>query len=73
MLQPRVKSPSPWLLLTAPELFSKHDHTIVSDLSDLDTGPAIALEIRILMAQPQANWPVLLKVSHHSPPSKPID
>nr|CAD7265349.1 unnamed protein product [Timema shepardi] len=48
-------SPAPWFVLTSPHLFSGPDN----HLSD---GAAVALELSVLAAQPQASWPLLLKV-----------
>nr|CAD7203594.1 unnamed protein product [Timema douglasi] len=47
-------SPAPWFVLTSPHLFSGPDN----HLSD---GAAVALELSVLAAQPQASWPLLLK------------
>nr|CAD7424866.1 unnamed protein product [Timema monikensis] len=48
-------SPAPWFVLTSPHLFSGPEN----HLSD---GAAVALELSVLAAQPQASWPLLLKV-----------
>lgn len=51
--------PAPWLVLTSPHLFPVPQ----TNISDLPDGPAIALELSVLVAQPQASWPLLLKVT----------
>ncbi|XP_021923191.1 uncharacterized protein LOC110831470 isoform X2 [Zootermopsis nevadensis] len=51
-------APAPWLVLTSPHLFPVHQSTN----SNLPDGSAIALELSLLVAQPQASWPLLLKV-----------
>ncbi|XP_069686623.1 uncharacterized protein KIAA0825 [Periplaneta americana] len=53
-----ASAPTPWLVLTSPHLFPS-PHCNVRDLPD---APAIALELSVLVAQPQASWPLLLKV-----------
>lgn len=50
-------APAPWLVLTS-HLFPDPR----SNFGDLTDGPAIALELSVLVAQPQASWPLLLKV-----------
>ncbi|XP_068085155.1 uncharacterized protein KIAA0825 [Anabrus simplex] len=51
-------SPSPWFVLTSPHLFPSN----TSNIRKLPDGPAIALELSVLVAQPQASWTLLLKV-----------
>ncbi|PSN52582.1 hypothetical protein C0J52_13082 [Blattella germanica] len=51
-------APAPWLVLTSPDLFSAPGVNI----NNLPDGPAIALEISVLVSQPQALWSLLLKV-----------
>jgi len=52
-------APAPWLVLTSPHLFPAPQ----TNIDDLPDGPAIALELSVLVAQPQASWPLLLKVT----------
>lgn len=52
-------APSPWLVVTSPQLFPVPQ----TNIGDLPDGPAIALELSVLVAQPQASWPLLLKVT----------
>ncbi|XP_063226747.1 uncharacterized protein LOC134533250 isoform X2 [Bacillus rossius redtenbacheri] len=46
---------APWFTLTSPDLFP-------DPRAELRDGAAVALELSVLAAQPQACWPVLLKV-----------
>ncbi|CAG2058077.1 unnamed protein product [Timema podura] len=57
-------SPAPWFVLTSPHLFSGPEN----HLSD---GAAVALELSVLAAQPQASWPLLLK--EKPPPVHPTE
>lgn len=52
-------APAPWLVLTSPYLFPVRQ----TNIGDLPDGPAIALELSVLVAQPQSSWPLLLKVT----------
>jgi hypothetical protein len=52
-------APAPWLVLTSPHLFPVPQ----ANTGDLPDEPAIALELSVLVAQPQASWPLLLKVT----------
>lgn len=49
---------APWMLLVAPELQLVN----FNGLSDLPDGCAIFLELKVLTAQPQPSYPLLLKV-----------
>lgn len=60
MLLPR-RGPAPWLVITSPHLLPPSSENIDS-LMQLPDGPAIAIEIKVLRAQPQPDWCQLMKV-----------
>lgn len=59
----RISLPSPWIIFALPKCFpinqSGHWATRCSDFS---ANTAIALELKILLNSPQANWSLLLKI-----------
>lgn len=54
----RVESFSPWIVLICPEL----GKTYVRRVNDLPHGCAVSLELKVLVAQPQPSYPLLLEV-----------
>ncbi|XP_046736558.1 uncharacterized protein LOC124405560 isoform X4 [Diprion similis] len=60
MLLPR-RGPAPWLIISSPHLLPPSSENI-DNLKQLADGPAIALEIKILGAQPQPDWGQLMKI-----------
>lgn len=61
ILRSRSAGPSPWIVFGLPHIFP-HYPKCVSKLSDIKNEAAIALEIFVMLAQPQPNWALLLKV-----------
>ncbi|KAK4881862.1 hypothetical protein RN001_005181 [Aquatica leii] len=57
----RAASPSPWVTIALPHILPHYPKGIVK-LDDLKDNFAIALEIIGMLAQPQPNWALLLKV-----------
>lgn len=55
--------PSLWYILSMPHLFptNSSDRTVLS-CKDLSSATAIALELYVLLSQPQPLWPLLIKV-----------
>lgn len=60
----RNAGPSPWIVFTSPQLFPEYPINI-TQFSDVKPETAIALELSVLLIQPQPNWSLLLKVSIH--------
>lgn len=63
MFGSRLGLPSPWIIFALPKYFpvSQSGHW-ASRCSDFSTNTAIALELKILLNSPQANWSLLLKI-----------
>ncbi|GLG96394.1 Uncharacterized protein GBIM_03390 [Gryllus bimaculatus] len=59
--------PAAWFVLTAPHLFGGDSASpgAAAPVGQLADGPAIALELTVLVAQPQASWPLLLRGIFH--------
>ncbi|XP_063912179.1 uncharacterized protein LOC135129022 isoform X1 [Zophobas morio] len=53
--------PAPWIIFALPNIFKVHPKNTLR-MSDLPPNIAIALELTVLLAQPQPNWALLLKV-----------
>ncbi|XP_030762018.1 uncharacterized protein LOC115886854 [Sitophilus oryzae] len=51
----------PWIIYGLPNIFKNITNPIKS-MSDLDDQTCLALELMVLLAQPQPNWALLLKV-----------
>ncbi|KAL0278516.1 UNVERIFIED_CONTAM: hypothetical protein PYX00_000321 [Menopon gallinae] len=54
----RCESFAPWMFLVAPELVG----STADCISDLSDGHAIMLELKVLAAQPQPSYPLLLNI-----------
>jgi len=55
--------PSLWYTLAMPHLFPYNSpDRMVTSCKDLSTSTAIALELYVLLSQPQPLWPLLIKV-----------
>ncbi|KAF5286871.1 hypothetical protein FQA39_LY00404 [Lamprigera yunnana] len=57
----RSAGPSAWITLSLPHILSSYPKGITK-LDDLEDNCAIALELLGMLAQPQPNWALLLKV-----------
>lgn len=56
--------PSAWMIFTLPKLFptNENGHCWATKCSEFNSNTAIALELKILLTSPQANWSLLLKL-----------
>lgn len=55
--------PSPWIIFALPKLFPLNQNgQWASKCSDFGPNTAIALELKVLLNSPQANWAHLLKI-----------
>lgn len=64
LFKSRGSCASPWIVMTNPHLFSAESgNQFATRMLDLTPGAAIALELKVYLAQPQPTWPLLLKVS----------
>jgi Domain of unknown function (DUF4495) len=63
MFRPRQVSPARWFVLVSPKLFPRE--APVGDVHCLQDRTAVAVELSILRAQPEASWPLLVKVPLH--------
>ncbi|XP_018570086.1 uncharacterized protein LOC108910070 [Anoplophora glabripennis] len=61
MFKPKTVGPVPWIIFGLPNIF-KDSSKNVSKMTDLPSDLSIALELMVLLAQPQPNWALLLKV-----------
>ncbi|XP_059470698.1 uncharacterized protein LOC132193812 [Neocloeon triangulifer] len=57
---PRPVSPATWFVLVAPKLFPGDPPR--GDMHSLNDNTAVAVELSVLCAQPEASWPLLVKV-----------
>lgn len=55
---------SPWVLLVLHNIFPEY-LKLVRFLADLPSNSALALEVAVLLAQPQPNWALLFKVNNN--------
>lgn len=63
MFSSRHGLPSAWIIFALPRLFPKDQSCQwVTEFADLNTNSAIALELKVLMAFPEADWSFLVKV-----------
>ncbi|CAG9824113.1 unnamed protein product [Phaedon cochleariae] len=62
MFKSRGTGVAPWILFALPDVFQTCDSRAVSKMDDLTPQASIALELMVLLAQPQPNWALLLKV-----------
>ncbi|XP_023018112.2 uncharacterized protein KIAA0825 isoform X1 [Leptinotarsa decemlineata] len=61
IFKPRGSAVAPWIILAMPNIFRVHP-TQLSNIDDSNPEVLIALELMVLLAQPQPNWALLLKV-----------
>ncbi|KAH0815199.1 hypothetical protein GEV33_007591 [Tenebrio molitor] len=61
ILKSKSTGPAPWIIFSLPNIFKSHPKNILR-MSDLASTVAISLELTVLLAQPQPNWALLLKV-----------
>ncbi|XP_022825467.1 uncharacterized protein LOC111355673 [Spodoptera litura] len=54
--------PFPWFTFVSPMLFDKLDDPSVRSTHDLSNKTAFGLELIVLLAQPQPNWALIVKV-----------
>ncbi|XP_013144953.1 PREDICTED: uncharacterized protein LOC106108347 [Papilio polytes] len=54
--------PSPWYTFVSPNLFDDFENFNINHTKDLPDKTAIALELLVLLAQPQPSWTLLVKV-----------
>lgn len=63
MFTPRKGNPSPWLIFSWPQMFpSNQNGHLATKVSEFGTFAALTIELKVLLASPQANWPLLIKV-----------
>ncbi|XP_026470814.1 uncharacterized protein LOC113375081 [Ctenocephalides felis] len=63
LFKSRGSCASPWIVMTNPHLFSAESgNQFATRMLDLTPGAAIALELKVYLAQPQPTWPLLLKL-----------
>lgn len=63
MFTSRLGLPSPWIVFALPKYFPPgHSSQWASSCSDFAANTAVALELKILLNSPQANWSLLLKI-----------
>lgn len=61
MFKPKTVGPVPWVIFGLPNIF-KDNVKNITKMADLPPDVYIALELMVLLAQPQPNWALLLKV-----------
>lgn len=63
MFKSRQGLPSPWIIFALPKLFpSTQNGNWATRCSEFGVNTAIALELKVLVGAPQANWSILQKV-----------
>lgn len=63
MFTSRLGLPSPWIVFALPKFFPDgHSSQWANSCSDFAANTAVALELKILLNSPQANWSLLLKI-----------
>ena len=63
MFSSRHGLPSAWIIFSLPRLFPKDQSCQwVTEFADLNTSSAVSLELKVLLASPEADWPFLVKV-----------
>ncbi|XP_055911935.1 uncharacterized protein LOC129945964 [Eupeodes corollae] len=63
MFSSRHGLPSAWIIFVLPRLFPKdHSSQWVTEFSELNANTAIALELKVLLGYPEADWSFLVKV-----------
>lgn len=55
--------PSPWIIFTLPKMFPPNlNGHWATKVSEFGIFAALTIELKVLLASPQANWPLLIKV-----------
>lgn len=63
MFTPRKGYPSPWIIFALPKMFPPNlNGHFATKVSEFGTFAALTIELKVLLASPQANWPLLIKV-----------
>lgn len=63
MFTPRKGYPSPWIIFAWPKMFPPNlNGHLATKVSEFGTFAALTIELKVLLASPQANWPLLIKV-----------
>lgn len=63
LFEPRTGASSPWIQFAMPTIFASESiNKDATNLSQFKKNAAIALELKILLNSPQADWPLLLKL-----------
>ncbi|KAJ8922072.1 hypothetical protein NQ315_008713 [Exocentrus adspersus] len=58
MFKPKVTGPAAWIIFALPNVFKVNPKNVCK-MTDLPIDVAIALELMVLLAQPQPNWALL--------------
>lgn len=61
LLNPKRAEPTPWIIFALPNIF-KDGHISLNRLTEVEECSTLGMELMVLLAQPQANWALLLKV-----------
>jgi hypothetical protein len=60
---PRKGYPVPWIIFSWPQMFPANQNGhLATKVSEFGTFQALTIELKVLLASPQANWPLLIKV-----------
>lgn len=63
LFTPRKGYPSPWIIFALPKMFPPNlNGHLATKVSEFGTFAALTIELKVLLASPQANWPLLIKV-----------
>lgn len=63
MFTVRKGYPSPWIIFAWPKMFPPNmNGHLATKVSEFGTFAALTIELKVLLASPQANWPLLIKV-----------
>lgn len=63
LFKTQIGTSSPWIRFAMPTIYSNDDNNKNAQrLSELTKNTAVALELKILLNSPQADWPLLLKI-----------
>lgn len=69
MFSSRHGLPSAWIIFALPRFFPKDQSCQwVTEFADLNTSSAVSLELKVLLASPEADWPFLVKVRQQVSP-----
>ncbi|KAH1027558.1 hypothetical protein HUJ05_001042, partial [Dendroctonus ponderosae] len=61
LLNPKGAAPTPWIIFALPNIF-KDGNISLNRLTEVEECSTLGMELMVLLAQPQANWALLLKV-----------